>query len=49
MPRHGREIYVRRRIAVGVIAVLGIGAVGLGGYSAVALGQPLPMTTPIAP
>lgn len=48
MPRHGREVYVRRRIAVGVIAVVGLGAIGLGSYSAVALGLPLPETVPVA-
>lgn len=48
MPRHGREVYVRRRIAVGVVGLLGLSAIGLGGYSAVALGLPLPATTPVA-
>ncbi|HWL01130.1 MAG TPA: D-alanyl-D-alanine carboxypeptidase [Microbacteriaceae bacterium] len=48
MPRHGREVYVRRRIAVGIVAVLGLGAIGVGGYSAVALGLPLPETVPVA-
>jgi len=38
---------VRRRIAVAIVGVLGLGAVGLGGYSAVALGLPLPETTPV--
>lgn len=46
MARHGREIYVRRRIAVAAIGLLGIGTLGLGGYTAVALGLPLPVTTP---
>jgi len=48
MPRHGREVYVRRRIAVGAVALVGLGAIGLGGYSAVALGLPLPETIPVA-
>jgi D-alanyl-D-alanine carboxypeptidase (penicillin-binding protein 5/6) len=46
MARHARIVYVRRRIAVGVVAVLGIAGIGLGGYSAVALGLPLPETQP---
>jgi len=48
MPRHGREVYVRRRIAVGVVALASLGVLGLGGYSAVALGLPLPETVPVA-
>ena len=46
MARHARIVYVRRRIAVGVVAVLGMTGIGLGGYSAVALGLPLPETLP---
>lgn len=48
MPRHARGVYVRRRIAVAVIGVVGLSGIGLGGYSAVALGLPLPETTPVA-
>ncbi|MBO9577582.1 MAG: hypothetical protein J7480_02280, partial [Microbacteriaceae bacterium] len=47
MARHAREVYVRRRIAVAVVGLLGMGAIGLGGYSAVALGLPLPETEPV--
>ncbi len=39
---------MRRRIAVGLVGLLGVGAIGLGGYSAVALGLPLPETAPAA-
>ena len=39
---------MRRRIAVGVVALVGLGTIGLGGYSAVALGLPLPETVPVA-
>ncbi len=42
MPRHAREVYVRRRIAAAVIAVLSLGAVGTLVYTGVALGEPLP-------
>lgn len=47
MPRHGREVYVRRRIAVAAAGVVAMAAIGLGGYTAVALAQPLPVAMSI--
>ncbi len=43
MPRHAREVYVRRRVAAAVIAVLSLGAVGTLVYTGVAIGEPLPV------
>jgi len=42
MPRHAREVYVRRRFAVGAAALVVLGGSATGVYSAVALGLPIP-------
>ncbi len=45
MPRHARNVYVRRRIVAAIIALLAVGILGTGIYSAAALADPLPNPT----